>query len=138
MASDGYTIKPNKKVTYSALGEDERMIGFSYKDFGISSSEKITEVQVNISANKNIGKYVGQFGTSTTDSANGYWAMGDEITQSISGNSGTITWKVPSDISSIIQTQYGGEIKFGVWWIDCDEFTIDSVVLKLEHHHHHH
>ncbi|MGB4090980.1 MAG: glycoside hydrolase family 9 protein, partial [Ruminococcus flavefaciens] len=80
-SGDGYTIKPNKKVTYSALGEDERMIGFSYKDFGISSSEKITEVQVNISANKNIGKYVGQFGTSTTDSANGYWAMGDEITQ---------------------------------------------------------
>ena len=129
-SSDGYEIKPNKKVTYSALGDDERMIGFSYKDFDIPSNAKITEVQVDISANKNIGKYVGQFGTSTTDSANGYWAMGDEITQSISGNSGTITWKVPSDIASIIQTEYGGEIKFGVWWIDCDDFTIDAVRLK--------
>ena len=129
-SGDGYTLKANKKVTYSSLGEDERMIGFAYEDFGISKNEKITEVQVNISANGNIGKYVGQFGTSTTDKANGYWAMGDEITQSISGNSGTITWKVPSDISSIIQTEYGGEIKFGVWWIDCDQFTIDSVTLK--------
>ena len=129
-SSDGYTIKPNKKVTYSALGEDERMIGFPYEDFDIPTGTKITEVEVNISANKNIGKYVGQFGTSTTDKENGYWAMGDEITQSISGNSGTISWKVPSDIASIIQTQYGGEIKFGVWWIDCDDFTIDSVTLK--------
>ncbi len=125
-----YSLNVNKKITYSDLGEDERMIGFSYEDFGISKDETIKEVQVKISANRNIGTYVGQFGTSTTDKEAGYWAMGDEINQSISGNSGTITWKVPSDIASIIQTEYGGEVKFGVWWIDCDQFTIDSVTLK--------
>ena len=125
-----YTLKVNKKITYSDLGENDRMIGFAYEDFGISKGETIKEVQVNISANRNIGTYVGQFGTSTTDKAAGYWAMGDEINQSISSNSGTITWKVPSDIASIIQTEYGGEVKFGVWWIDCDQFTIDSVTLK--------
>lgn len=125
-----YTLNVNKKITYSNLGENDRMIGFAYEDFGISKDETIKEVQVKISANRNIGTYVGQFGTSTTDKAAGYWAMGDEINQSISGNSGTITWKVPSDIASIIQTEYGGEVKFGVWWIDCDQFTIDSVTLK--------
>ena len=60
----GYPVKEAVKQWLDAQG-------IAYKDFGISSSEKITEVQVNISANKNIGKYVGQFGTSTTDSANG-------------------------------------------------------------------
>jgi hypothetical protein len=127
-----YTLNVNKKVTYSNLGEDDRMIGFAYEDFGISKGETIKEVQVNISANRNIGTYVGQFGTSTTDKSAGYWAMGDNINQTINSNSGTITWKVPSDIAEIIQTEYGGEVKFGVWWIDCDQFTIDSVTIKTD------
>jgi hypothetical protein len=130
--SGEYTLNVNKKITYSDLGEDDRMIGFAYEDFGISKGETIKEVQVNISANRNIGTYVGQFGTSTTDKSAGYWAMGDNINQTINSNSGTITWKVPSDIAEIIQTEYGGEVKFGVWWIDCDQFTIDSVTIKTD------
>ncbi|MGN0676956.1 MAG: dockerin type I domain-containing protein, partial [Ruminococcus sp.] len=26
-----------------------------------------------------------------------------------------------------IQYNYGGQIKFGIWWIDCGTFTIDSI-----------
>ncbi|MBE6842783.1 MAG: hypothetical protein E7510_08155 [Ruminococcus sp.] len=129
-SGDGYTLKVNKTYTYSDMGENDRMIGFAYEDFGLkaSSKEKISKVEVKISANKNIGKWQGAFGTSTTVSPD-YWTMSDEMSQTISGNSGTITWNVDADTADIIQYGYGGEIKFGVWWIDCDQFTIESVTL---------
>ena len=47
--------------------------------------------------------------------------------QVIDGDSGTLVWNVDSATSDIIQTQYGGQVKVGFWWIDCNEFTIDEV-----------
>ena len=50
-----------------------------------------------------------------------------DMSQTIDGKSGTITWEVDSATASIIQPSYDGQLKFGIWWIDCDEFTIDSI-----------
>lgn len=122
-----FEIEPDYEFDYGALGEDERMIGWEWADFGLTSKDVPTKVEVNISASGNLGKWVGAFGSSTTDKEAGYWIMSDEMTQTLSGNSATITWNIPKDIQSIIQTQYNGEIKFGTWWIDCQKFTIDSV-----------
>ena len=125
-SAGGYELKLNQKVDYSALPEDDKMIGWDWADFKIPSSEKITKVDINISSSKTIGKWEGAFGTSTTKSPD-YWAQTKDMSQTITGNSGTITWNIDSDISSIIQTQYQGQLKFGIWWIDCGEFTIDSI-----------
>ncbi|MDD6081663.1 MAG: DUF5620 domain-containing protein, partial [Oscillospiraceae bacterium] len=114
-----------------ALPEDDKMIGWDWADFKIPSSEKITKVDINISSSKTIGKWEGAFGTSTTKSPD-YWAQTKDMSQTVTGNSGTITWNIDSDISSIIQTQYGGQLKFGIWWIDCGEFTIDSIKVYTE------
>ncbi len=124
----GYTIKPNQKIVYSQLPADDKMLGWEWASFGIPAGEKPTKVEIKISASGNIGKWQGAFGSSTSV-APGYWTQTEDMQQVISGNSGTITWDISSADSSIIQTQYGGELKWGVWWIDCGTFTIDSITV---------
>ncbi len=124
--SGAYEVKLNQSVDYTALPKDDKMIGWEWSDFNIPSDEKPTKVEINISANKEIGKWQGAFGSSTEVSP-GYWTQTDDMEQEFSGNSGTITWDISSADSSIIQTKYGGELKFGIWWIDCQQFTIDSI-----------
>ena len=124
--SGKYTIKPNKTIVYDQLPEKDKMIGWDWSDFGIPSNEKVSKVEVKISASKNIGKWQGAFGTSTKI-APGYWTQSAEMEQNISGNSGSITWNVDSSTADIIQYNYGGQLKFGIWWIDCGTFTIDEV-----------
>jgi len=121
-----HEIKPNQKVVCSQLPTDDKMIGWEWADFGISANEKVSKVEINISSSKNIGKWQGAFGSSTKVSPD-YWTQSDDMEQTISGNSGKITWNIDSSTADIIQYQYGGELKFGIWWIDCDEFTIDSI-----------
>ncbi len=124
-----YTITPDQYVDYSTLPEDDKMFGWEWSEFGIPAGEKVTKVEVNITAKSgSIGKWQGAFGSSTTKSPD-YWTQTDEMEQKINSSSGTITWNVDSDTASIIQYNYGGELKFGVWWIDCGQFTVDSVVV---------
>ena len=124
--SGKYTIKPNKTIVYNQLPETDKMIGWDWSDFGIPSNEKVSKVEVKISASKNIGKWQGAFGTSTKVAPD-YWKQSAEMEQTISGNSGSITWNVDSATADIIQYNYGGQLKFGIWWIDCGTFTIDSI-----------
>ena len=124
--NDYYEIKPNTKVIYDK-DADDKMIGWDWEDFDIPATEKVKKVEVNISANGNIGKWQGAFGSSTKVAADQYWTMSKDISQTISGNSGTITWDVPSATADIIQYKYGGQLKFGTWWIDCGNFTVDSI-----------
>ena len=124
--SGKYTIKPNKTIVYNQLPETDKMIGWDWSDFGIPSNEKVSKVEVKISASKNIGKWQGAFGTSTKIAPD-YWTQSAEMEQTISGNSGSITWNVDSATADIIQYNYGGQLKFGIWWIDCGTFTIDSI-----------
>ncbi|MGN0629729.1 MAG: DUF5620 domain-containing protein, partial [Ruminococcus sp.] len=126
-ASGLYTVSPATKIVYSQLPADDKMIGWAWEDFGIKSGETIEKVEFNISTpGSSIGKWQGAFGTSTTVSP-GYWTQTDDMEQSISAKSGTITWEVDAATADIIQTQYGGELKWGVWWIDCGTVTVDSI-----------
>ncbi len=125
-SNNEYTIKPNQKVVYDQ-NADDKMIGWDWEDFNIPDGAKVSKVEVNISANSNIGKWEGAFGTSTTDAASSYWWMSDNMSQQVNGNSATITWTVPSDVANIISYHYGGQLKFGTWWIDSGEFTVDSI-----------
>ncbi|MBR6792110.1 MAG: glycoside hydrolase family 9 protein, partial [Ruminococcus sp.] len=125
-----YTINVGDSYNCTNLKE---MIGFAYSDFGLTanSPEKITKVEVKISSKNggNLGKWQGAFGSSTTVAADGYWTQSEDMEQQFSSNSGTITWNVPTATANIIQYGYGGELKFGVWWVDCQDFVIDSVTL---------
>ena len=52
--------------------------------------------------------------------------------ETFSGTSATLTWDIDSATSAIIQKEYGGMLKFGVWWIDCKKFTIDSITVYTD------
>lgn len=129
--SGKYELKVNDSYDYSSMSE--KMIGFYYEDFGLTanSTEKIQKVEVKLSASGSIGKWQGAFGTSTKVSPD-YWTQTDQMEQSFSGNSGTVTWEVDSDTADIIQYGYEGQLKFGVWWIDCQQFSIDSVTIYTD------
>ena len=122
-----YSKSLNQAVDYDKLPSTDRMIGWSWKDLGVKSGDKVTKVAVNITAKSGeIGKWQGAFGSSTSV-APGYWTQSDDMTQVINSKSGTITWDVDAATSSIIQVDYDGQLKFGIWWIDCTQFTIDSI-----------
>jgi hypothetical protein len=125
-----YEVTPNKHVVFDQ-NADEKMIAFPWEDFGLPSGAKVKKVEVTISSNSDIGKWEGAFGSSTSVAPD-YWTMTDNMSQSISGKTGTITWNVDSDTAAIIQTQYGGELKFGTWWINSGEFTVDSVKVTVD------
>ena len=124
-----YELEVDEEVDYSLLPDDDKMIGFLWKDFEIPSSEKVQKVMVFISTTKNfIGKWTGAFGSSTTV-APSYWTMTDDMNEAFTTKTGSITWEVDPADSKIIQMAYGGELKWGVWWIDCNDFTIDKIAV---------
>ena len=125
-----YSISPKQHVKFDQ-NADDKMIGWDWADFNLPSGAKISKVEVNISANGAIGKWEGAFGTSTTVAPD-YWTMTDNMSATPSGNSATITWNVPSDTAEIIQTAYGGQLKFGTWWVNSGEFTVDSINVYAE------
>lgn len=131
-SGNGYVEKNlNQSVDYTALPKDDKMIGWEWADLGVTAKDTITKVEVNISANGNIGKWQGAFGSSTKVSPD-YWTQTEDMEQTFNGNKGTITWNISSADAEIIQTQYKGELKLGIWWIDCQQFTIDSIKVYTE------
>ena len=124
-----YELEVDEEVDYSLLPDDDKMIGFLWKDFKIPSSEKVKKVKVYISTTKNfLGKWTGAFGSSTTV-APSYWTMTDDMNEAFTTKTASITWEVDPADSKIIQMAYGGELKWGVWWIDCNDFTIDKIAV---------
>ena len=124
-----YELEVDEEVDYSLLPDDDKMIGFLWKDFEIPSSEKVQKVMVFISTTKNfIGKWTGAFGSSTTV-APSYWTMTDDMNEAFTTKTASITWEVDPADSKIIQMAYGGELKWGVWWIDCNDFTIYKIAV---------
>ena len=49
--------------------------------------------------------------------------------QSLSGTKDTVVWEVSADEAKAMQTQTDGQLKFGVWWIDCGTFTIETCTI---------
>lgn len=126
-----YTLKIGKSVTYSKMGED-KMFGAQWKLFELPTSDTITEASITISTTKTkLGKWQGAWGSSTSVSPD-YWTMTKDLEETFTSTSGSITWEIDSKTAKIIQRQYGGELKWGVWWIDCDTFTIDSMTVKTD------
>jgi hypothetical protein len=131
--SGGYSVDYGTKINYNDLPTDDRMIGFDWSDFGIGSDETITGVDVTLSTKSSeIGIWQGAFGTSTTDEDNGYWYMTADMKETISAKTGTISWDVPSDVASIIQTAYGGQLKIGFWYIASTSFTIENITVYTD------
>ena len=127
-----YTKDVNQSVVYDELPAGDKMLGWKWSDLGVPAGEKVTKVEINISTSKKqIGKWQGAFGSSTSVAPD-YWTQSDDMEQTIDGKTGSIVWNVDSATSEIIQTQYGGELKFGVWWIDCNKFTIDSIAVYTD------
>ena len=127
-----YTKDVNQSVVYDELPAGDKMLGWKWSDLGVPAGEKVTKVEINISTSKKqIGKWQGAFGSSTSVAPD-YWTQSDDMEQTIDGKTGSIVWNVDSATSEIIQTQYGGELKFGVWWIDCNKFTIDSITVYTD------
>ena len=127
-----YTKDVNQSVVYDELPAGDKMLGWKWSDLGVPAGEKVTKVEINISTSKKqIGKWQGAFGSSTSVAPD-YWTQSDDMEQTIDGKTGSIVWNVDSATSEIIQTQYGGELKFGVWWIACNKFTIDSITVYTD------
>ena len=127
-----YTKDLNQAIVYEDLPASDKMLGWKWSDLGVPAGEKVTKVEINLSTSKKqIGKWQGAFGSSTSVAPD-YWTQSEDMEQTISGKTGSIVWDVDSATSAIIQTQYGGELKFGVWWIDCNKFTIDSITVYTD------
>ena len=127
-----YTKAIHKAIVYDELPAGDKMLGWKWSDLGVPAGEKVTKVEINLSTSKKqIGKWQGAFGSSTSVAPD-YWTQSEDMEQTISGKTGSIVWDVDSATSAIIQTQYGGELKFGVWWIDCNKFTIDSITVYTD------
>ena len=131
-SSGKYTKDLNHAIVYEDLPAGDKMLGWKWSDLGVPAGEKVTKVEINLSTKKKqIGKWQGAFGSSTSVAPD-YWTQSEDMEQTISGKTGSIVWDVDSATSEIIQTQYGGELKFGVWWIDCNKFTIDSITVYTD------
>ena len=124
-----YEYIMNEEIDYSILLEDERMIPISWSNFDISFEETIQKVVVFVSTKRNyLGKWSGAFGTSTTVKPE-YWTMTEDMAQSFTKKTGAIVWNVDEKTASIVQMLFEGHLKFGVWWFDCNDFTIEKVVV---------
>ncbi len=124
-----YENNLKQEVDYSLLDENDKMLGWLWKDFNIKSGEKVKKVKVFISTEKNfLGKWTGAFGSSTSV-APAYWTMTEDLSKSFTKKPGAISWELDAKTSGIIQQEYGGQLKWGVWWIDCTVFTIDKIVV---------
>lgn len=127
-----YTLDLNQSVDYSELPIDDKMIGWEWAKFGIPANENVTKVEVNIKAKSGeIGKWQGAFGSSTKVEPD-YWTKTDDMEQTFNSKSGSLVWEIDSATSAIIQREYGGELKLGIWWIDCTEFTIESITVYTD------
>ncbi len=128
-----YTLEIGEKYTYSKMDADNRMIGWAYTDFGIGEGEKVLQVDVEIqSMGSTVGTWQGAFGSSTTVDPD-YWTMTDQMEALIEGKKGTISWVLDAATSEIIDpTNADANVKFGVWWIDCDTFKINSVTIYTD------
>ena len=127
-----YSAKIGESYDFNNM--TDKMVGWEWSTFGIPSGEHVIKVDVNISSASggSIGKWEGAFGSSTSVAAENYWTQSDNMTKTISGNSGTITWEPSSSVSNIIQLLYNGELKFGTWWADCGKLNIDSVTVYTD------
>ena len=124
--------------TYSELLKEaqkadpkEGMIGWKWADFGITNSNVVKKVVVNVSSDKKIGTYNYMFGSST-QKAPDYWTQTTQENKTL-GKSGEFTWDITKTVDATIQKEYDGSLKFGAWGDGTyEDFTVDSVVIYTD------
>ena len=124
--------------TYSELLKDaqkanpkEGMIGWKWADFGITNSNVVKKVVVNVSSDKEIGTYNYMFGSSTKKEPD-YWTQTTQENKTL-GKSGEFTWDITKTVDANIQKEYDGSLKFGAWGDGTyEDFTVDSVVIYTD------
>ena len=108
------------------------MLPINWSLFTIPKGETITKIEVEISTDATkLGKWQGAFGSSTGIEPD-YWIMTDDMEQALDGTKDTVVWKVSKDDAKAMQTQTDGQLKFGVWWIDCGTFTIETCTITTD------
>ena len=50
----------------------------------------------------------------------------------LTGAEDVATWEVSKSEAKSIQTQTNGQLKFGIWWIDCGAFTIEYCTITTD------
>ena len=124
-----YELNMNREIVYSQLGDAQRIIRFNWNEFNIRREETIIRFQVSIFTKKTkIGFWQGAFSTSTCVPPT-YWYMSGNMQQELNNDEGLINWDVPGDIGHNILCQDNPVLDFGIWWIDCDSFTIKSIII---------
>ena len=110
---------------------EEGMIGWKWADFGITNSNVVKKVVVNVSSDKEIGTYKYMFGSSTQKEPN-YWTQTTQENKTL-GKSGEFTWDITKTVDATIQKEYDGSLKFGAWGDGTyEDFTVDSVVIYTD------
>ena len=56
-----------------------------------------------------------------------YWYITENMIQTINDKEGIIIWNIPEDLRKNIKYHSEGIFQFGIWWIDCDSFTIRNI-----------
>ncbi len=130
--SDGvYKAKIGNTYVYKELGED-KMLPINWSLFDIPKTETITKIEVGLSTTAaKLGKWQGAFGSSTGEAPD-YWIMTKDMQQTLSGTEDSVTWEVTSAESKAMKSQTDGQLKFGVWWIDCGTFTIEYCTITTD------
>ena len=130
--SDGvYKATIGDTYVYKELGTD-KMLPINWSLFTIPKGETITKIEVEISTDAaKLGKWQGAFGSSTGIEPD-YWIMTDDMEQALDGTKDTVVWEVSKDEAKAMQTQTDGQLKFGVWWIDCGTFTLETCTITTD------
>ena len=126
-----YKAPVGDHYVYKDLGT-EKMLPINWSKFDIPKTETITKVEVTVSTTKDkLGKWQGAFGSST-GLAPDYWIMTKDMSKTLSGTTDSIAWEVTPEEAKALQSQNDGQLKFGVWWIDCGDFTIESCTITTD------
>ena len=108
------------------------MLPINWSIFTIPKTETITKIEITLTTTAaKLGKLQGAFGSSTGIEPD-YWIMTKDMQNTLSGTEDTVTWDVTTDEAKAMQSQSDGQLKFGVWWIDCGTFTIKSCTITTD------
>ena len=116
---------------YKELGTD-KMLPINWSLFTIPKTETITKITITLSTTAaKLGKWQGAFGSSTGEAPD-YWIMTKDMQATLTGTEDDVTWEVSSSEAKAMQSQSNGQLKFGVWWIDCGTFTIEYCTITTD------
>jgi hypothetical protein len=127
-----YNAEIGDKYFYQELGEDDKMIPVNWNIFTIPKNETITKIKITISTtDRKLGTWVGAFGSATSIPPN-YWIMTEEMTKSLKGTKDFVIWTLTADEAKAVKSQTTGQIKFGIWYMDCNQFTVEECTIYTD------